>query len=108
MPLGVIYTQPYRPGGILSALNVSAAAAIKTAPGVLFRIVIVAAGSAGTITVNDCTSTGAAAAGNVLWSATYNATNVYAGAIIQLEAPAINGITLSSISTSGVVAIYYA
>jgi hypothetical protein len=45
-------------------LNITAATVVKAAPGRLFKAVVIVAGAAGTI--NDCTTTGAAAAANEL------------------------------------------
>ena len=52
-----------RPGGNASKLNVTAATVIKATPGTVYNVNVIVAGStAGT--VNDCATTGAAAAAN--------------------------------------------
>lgn len=48
--------------GVSSALNLSASTVVKAGPGRLVRVNVITAGAAGTI--NDCLTTGAAAAGN--------------------------------------------
>ena len=73
MPQGVVPVQPYRPGGLYSALNVTAAAVVKASAGLIYRITINTAGSAGTLTINDAATTGAAAAGNVVYNAAFGA-----------------------------------
>lgn len=45
-------------------LNITAATVLKAAPGRLYKLVVIVAGAAGT--VNDCLTTGAAAAANEL------------------------------------------
>ena len=50
-------------GGVLSALNITAATVVKATPGRLVRINVIVAGSAAG-TANDCTTTAAAAAAN--------------------------------------------
>lgn len=49
--------------GRLSALNITTPTVIKAAPGRLFKVSVIVAG-AGVGTLNDCTTTGAAAASN--------------------------------------------
>lgn len=49
--------------GTLSVLNITAPTLVKLGPGRLFKVSVVVAGSA-TGTVNDCATTGAAAAAN--------------------------------------------
>lgn len=52
-----------RPGGNASKLNITAATVVKASPGTVYKVNVVVAGSAPG-TVNDCATTGAAAAAN--------------------------------------------
>ena len=97
-------------GGTASALNLTAAAVIKAAPGRLVRIVIVAPGStSGAFTFNDCATVGAAAAANEIFTLPYNGANNLAGATFVLEWPCATGIVLSAVPGGGspVVAVSY-
>ena len=97
-------------GGTASALNLTAAAVIKAAPGRLVRIVIVAPGStSGAFTFNDCATVGAAAAANESFTLPYNGANNIAGATFVLEWPCATGIVLSAVPGGGspVVAVSY-
>lgn len=105
MPQGVVPVQPYRPGGLYSALNVTAAAVVKASAGLIYRITINTAGSAGTLTINDAATTGAAAAGNVVYNAAFGA--LTGGSVVTLEFPMLNGIVVSAIPTGAVIAIAY-
>jgi hypothetical protein len=91
----VIFNQ--YPGGAQSALNVTAAAVIKASPGTVMRIVVVAAGSGGNLTVNDVCTTGAAAAANEIFTMAQSALSV--GQVITLEFPVKNCITVSAVPT---------
>lgn len=51
-------------GGTKSSLNITAATVVKATPGRLVRISVTTAGAAGS--VNDCATTGAAAAANLI------------------------------------------
>ncbi len=88
-----------------SSLNVTAAAVIKATPGYLCRVVVIVAGSGSVITFNDCTTTGAAAASNTIWSiASASAT---AGSVFYLDWPCADGIVCSSISTGATIAVSF-
>ena len=52
-------------GGLLSSLNITAAAVVKATPGRIAKVAVIVAGAAGT--VNDCATTGTAVAGNVIF-----------------------------------------
>jgi hypothetical protein len=58
--VGPVVVSAGLPGGSSAALNVTAPGVIKAAPGILMRIAVIAAGSAGNLTINDATSTGGA------------------------------------------------
>jgi hypothetical protein len=97
-------------GGRSSALNLTAAAAIKASAGRLRKIVIIAPGStSGAFTFNDCATTGAAAAGNTIFTMAYDATANVAGAVIELDWPCATGIVLSAVPGGGspIVAVSY-
>lgn len=44
---------PYHPGGNFGAFNITAAAVIKSSPGTLYRVVPIAVGTGGSLTLND-------------------------------------------------------
>lgn len=81
---------PGLPGGVSSALDLTAAQAIKAAPGILARVVCVVAGS---ITVNDSATTGGATTGNQIFSGAMTA-----GQVLPLDWPCFAGITVSAVS----------
>ena len=81
-----------------TALNVTAAKVIKTGAGRLGKLlVLVAPGSSGSITLNDCATTGAAATANQIWTIAYNATAVTAGAIFTFDIPFTTGLVISAV-----------
>lgn len=89
-------------GGTKSLLNIGAAVAIKATPGRVRKFVVVAPGSSsGAFTLNDCATTGAAAASNLIWSLAYNAAANVIGAVFTLDWPCLVGITLSAVPGSG-------
>ena len=97
-------------GGAKSALNQTAAAVIKATPGRIAKVTIIAPGSgSGTFTLNDCATTGAAAAANAVFVLAYNATANVAGAVFDLDWPCAVGIVLSAVPGAGspIVAISY-
>ena len=87
-------------GGNASKLNITAAVVVKATPGRLSRIVVVAPGStSGALTVNDCATTGAAAASNVVCSVPYG--SLTAGQVIDLDFPCAVGIVVSAVPGAG-------
>lgn len=97
-------------GGRSASYNLTAAVAIKATAGRLRKIVVQAPGSTGgAFTFNDCATTGAAAAGNQIWTIPYNGAANVAGAIFELNWPCATGITLSAVPTGGspIVAVSY-
>lgn len=89
-------------GGKTPVYNLGAAAVIKASPGRLAKIVVIAPGSTGgAFTFNDCITTGAAAAGNEIWSIPYNGAANLAGAAFTLDWPCLTGIVLSAVPTGG-------
>lgn len=87
--------------GSVSKYNVTAAAVIKTGPGRISKI-INNAGTAG-FTINDCATTGAAAAANAIM--VISTTTV--GQIISLDTPFATGLVVSVVGASGVLTIVY-
>jgi dethiobiotin synthetase len=86
-------------GGTFSALNITAATVVKAAPGRLIRISVVVAGT--TVgTVNDTTTTGAAAASNEIASIA-NTIGTY-----ELDWPCLVGIVVVP-GTGQTVAVSY-
>ena len=65
--IGAIGAESTRGGGVSNTYNVAASTVIKAAPGRVIRISVITAGST-TGTLNDCTTTGAAAAANQIAS----------------------------------------
>ena len=96
--VGPVHVSAGLPGGASAARQVNAATVIKGAPGILVRIVVITAGS---ITVNDAATTGAASAANQIFSG-----SVSAGQVIELDWPCGTGIVVSAVTTA-VVAIAY-
>jgi hypothetical protein len=97
-------------GGETVAFNNTAAAVIAARPGRLAKLIVIAPGTtSGAFTLNDCLTTGAAAASNELWSIAYNATANVGGAIFALDLPFATGLVLSAVPGGGspIVVISY-
>ena len=92
-------------GGVSSALSVTAPAVIKAAPGICVSVVIVVVGSGGTLTLNDCTATGVAAAANQFFNIAYTA--LAAGMTLVMNWPCLSGIVVSAVPTSAQIVIAY-
>lgn len=97
--VGPISVSPGLPGGTSAALQINAAGVIKAGPGILVRISVVTAGS---ITVNDAATTGAAGAANQIFIGA-----VTAGQVIELDWPCGAGIVVSSVTGGAVIAVAY-
>ena len=80
-------------GGNQSALNVSAAAVIVPYTIRLARIVVLVSPGSGAATFNDCATTGAAAAGNVIINIP---TMTAVGTVYDLNWPCLVGLTCSA------------
>lgn len=106
MPQSPIAVFSQYPGGNSSSLNVTAAKVVKSSPGTLYRIVVQTVPSAGNLTVNDNNST---SSGNTAATQLLNVAfgSLTAGQVITLEAPCATGITVSSVGTGGVYAVFY-
>lgn len=93
--VGPIATALGLPGGVSSAYNVAAAGVLKATAGILVSVSIVAPGSSGNLTLNDCTTTAAAGVSNEIFSAPFSALS--AGKVIPLRWPCSSGITVSGV-----------
>jgi hypothetical protein len=92
-------------GATASALNVAAAAVVKATAGRLAKVVIVAPGTVGSLTLNDCATTGTAATANEIITVGYAA--LAAGQVISLDWPCATGIVVSAMTTGGQVSVSY-
>ena len=96
--LNAIGAESTRGGGVSNTYNVSTASVIKNSPGRVIRVSVITAGStAGTI--NDCTTTGAAAATNQIGSIPNTA-----GTVLYLDWPTTAGLVVVP-GTGQVVAV---
>lgn len=91
------------PGGNATVLNITAAAVVKATPGTAWRINVVAPGTAGSLILNDCATTGAAATANAIISIPFGSLPV----TIPLTWPCNTGIVVSSVPTGGVFTISF-
>jgi hypothetical protein len=90
-------------GGQSSALNLTAAQAIKASPGRIYKAVILGVvGTGGSLTFNDCTTTGGATTANQIYT---TAGTIAVGTVVTLDFPCANGITCSAVPTGGTVQI---
>ena len=103
-PFNAQISQLTTAGGTLSALNLTAGAhLVKAGAGRVMRINVNTVGTAGTFSVNDAATTGAAAAANLIWE---GSNTTAAGTIIDLQFPYTNGLVVT-VPTGGVVAVSY-
>ena len=93
-------------GGVSSALALAAGVnLVKATPGRAIRLSVTTTGTAATLAVNDAASTGAVAAGNLVYQlAGASATE---GLVVVLDWPCANGIVVT-VPTSAVVSVAYA
>jgi hypothetical protein len=92
-------------GGTQSALALPAGAnLVKASPGRIIRISVNTVGTAGTLAVNDCATTAAVAASNLVWEGVD--TQAIGGAPITLEFPCLVGIVVT-VPTGGVVSVSF-
>lgn len=91
-------------GGQHSALALQAGPnLVKASPGRICKLSITTAGTAGTLAVNDCATTGAVTAENLI----YNGLDTSpAGTVVDLEFPCLYGIVVT-VPTGGVVSVSY-
>lgn len=106
MSSSLIQVSSYRPGGISSSLDVTTTGVIKASSGCIYRIISIAEGSGGSLTLNDTTTTGGASAANEFFTIAY--TGLTVGTVIFLAWPCQNGIVISAVpSGSPIIAVAY-
>jgi hypothetical protein len=103
--IGPVSAAPGLPGGVSSAINITSAQVIKAARGICATLICIAPGSAGSVVLNDCATTGAAAATNEFFSKLFSVLS--AGQVIPLKWPCGAGIVISSVPTAGVFSIAF-
>lgn len=103
--VGPISSSPGLPGGVSSAINITAAQVIKAAPGICATLICVAPGGAGSIVLNDFATVGGAATTNEIFARLFSA--LAAGQVIPLRWPCAAGIVVSSVPTAGVFSIAF-
>lgn len=93
------------PGGVNSALNLTTAQVVKATPGRLIKVLVVIPGSAGSLTLNDCATTGAAAATNEILTIAFGSLSI--GQVISLDWPCSVGIVVSAVTTTSQFSISF-
>lgn len=87
-------------GGKSSLLNVTAAAVVKASAGRAGKLIVIAPGSgSGSLTLNDCATTGAATTANQIYTIGYAALSV--GLVVDLDFPVANGLVVSAVPGAG-------
>src|SRR5262245_37208097 len=87
------------------AANSIATAVIKGTAGKVFSILVVTPGTAGSLTLNNCATVGAATGGNQIVS--YLASGMFPGQIIDVNFTCNTGIVVSAMPTGGQFTILY-
>jgi hypothetical protein len=107
MPANILTVTPtIGTGGLHAHFNVTAAAVVKASPGTLYRVQVITAGTGGSLTLNDCTTTGAAATTNQIITVAFG--TLVAGYTLWIDWPCLSGIVVSAVPTGGaVLAISY-
>lgn len=90
--------------GSMNHYNITAATVVKAAPGRICKIIIQAIATGGTLAINDCLTTGAAAIGNQVYS--IGTPWLAAGQILTLDWPCTTGIVVNP-GTGGVVSVSF-
>jgi len=96
---------PGLPGGVQAAINITAAAVIKAESGVIVTISPILAGSTGSLILNDCLTTGAAAAGNQICAIPFGSMSTLLPIILNW--PCSTGIVVSAVTTGGQFSISF-
>jgi hypothetical protein len=96
--VGPVNIPPGLPGGASTAEDITAAAVIKAAPGIIVRIVPIVLGT-GTLTINDAITTGGATTANTVESIPVASMTV--GVPVTLELACGTGIVISAFPTGG-------
>jgi hypothetical protein len=86
-------------GGSSAALNITAAAVIKPSSGIICRLSVIAPGSSGNLTLNDCALVANAAASNEI--ASFPSAALAAGMVLLLDWPCGTGITVGAVTAGG-------
>lgn len=94
-------TKSVNPGGTTTQPNMTAIGQVKNAPGILRRLHVQTAATAGNLTVNDMKSGGTPAAANQV--ANLPNSILTQGAIINLDIPCANGIAITGTWPTGLV-----
>lgn len=103
MPQGPIPVKVAGPS--YGSTDVHATGVLKATPGVLVSVIVVTAGSAGSLTFNNCATTGDAATANEIITIAFGSLTV--GQVITLNFPCNVGIVLSAITTGGVFSVTF-
>jgi hypothetical protein len=103
--VGPVNVSPGLPGGTSAAMGIASPQVVKATPGICASLICVAPGSAGSVVLNDCTTTGGAAATNEIFSKLFSALAV--GQVIPLRWPCAAGIVVSSVPTAGVFSLAF-
>ncbi len=103
MPQGPIPVQTYPYAN--TKLNLTAAGVIKATPGTVGKLIVVVAGTAGSITINDTTTTGGATTANQVITILFSSLTV--GEVIDLGVKCVSGITVSAVTTGGQFTLTY-
>ena len=86
-------------GGTNSKMNMAAANVIKNSPGRLRKVVVNGVvGTGGSLTFNDCATTGTASAANAIM---VQPGTIAPGTVINIDWPCKVGIVLSAVPTGG-------
>jgi len=102
---GPLNQPPGLPGGLYTILDVTAAAVIKAAPGILACVLIQLVGSAGSLVLNDCATTGGATVANQVLNLAYS--KLSPAQTITLAWPCQAGIVVSALPTGAQVSIAF-
>lgn len=103
MPQGPISVKNAMPA--FTALDVTAAAALKSTPGSFASIIVVAPGTAGSLVLNDCATVGGAAAANTILTVLFSSLTV--GQVLKLDVPCFTGVTISAVPTASQFTVTY-
>lgn len=90
--------------GSTSRYNITAATVVKATPGRVCKIVVQTIATGGTVAINDCATTGAAAIGNQVYS--IGTPWLAAGTVLNIDWPCTTGIVVTP-GTGGVVSVSF-
>jgi hypothetical protein len=92
-------------GGTQTAINITAPALINPRRCILWTVHIIAPGTAGVLTLNDCATLAAANESNQITSISF--ANLSAGQLIPLKWPVQSGIVVSAVPTGAAINFAY-